>query len=490
MSLKKELTIEEQLIIFKNGTTAVVLDKPCVLGDGIQNQNRILNEDNLIEYKNLITNKECVKFVPASGAATRMFKDLVILKNTVKYPSIDYLETSDLSSRDDLLYLFNNLKHLPFYKKVKKKLGSDVKLKKLDKTTDLSEIIDVILGEDQLDYLNKPKALIPFHNYFGVTRTPIYEHIQESKEYLLNNGKLSVHFTVSSNHMKKIQKKLKKISKNEVFAINWSLSNQDSRTDTIAVDKDNNPVLDDYGKILTRPGGHGALIFNLNELEYDVAHIKNIDNVITVPNNRNSNKFKQFMLGYFYSIQKQLFNFAQRLDNDKEDKSLTKEIARFYQDEFFLKIDKNEDLKKLLNRPLRVCAMVRNEDQPGGGPFFVNDNGNITTQIVEAAQIDFSIGKNESYFNKSTHFNPVDMICGLTDYKGDKYNLLDFVNSNSYFITNKTHDGQEIKALELPGLWNGGMYDWNTIFIEMPEEYFNPVKTVFDLLDRRRIIKK
>jgi hypothetical protein len=489
MSLKKELTVEEQLEIFRKGTTPVILDKPCVLGDGIHSLNEIINEDNLLEYKNLITEKECVKFVPASGAATRMFKDLVVLKNTVRYPSIDYLETSDLDSKDDLIKLFENLKSLPFYKKLKKKLGKGVKSKNIDKTTDLSEIIDTMLGEDQLDLLNKPKALIPFHNYFGIYRTPIYEHIQESKEYLLNNGKLSVHFTVSSEHMKKIQKKLKKIAKNEVFAINWFLSTQDTRTDTIAVDSDNIPIYDDYGKNLTRPGGHGALIFNLNDLEFDIAHIKNIDNVITVPNNRTSNKFKQYILGYFNSVQNKLFEFAERLDQDVDDKSLIKEIYRFYQEEFFIKIDKNEDLKKLINRPLRVCAMVKNEGQPGGGPFFVNDNGKVTTQIVEAAQIDITIGKNENYFNKSTHFNPVDIICGLKDFKGNKYNLLDFVNSDTYFVTNKTHNGEEIKALELPGLWNGGMYNWNTTFIEMPEEYFNPVKTIFDLLDKRRVIK-
>lgn len=489
MALKKELTIEEQLDLFKNGSKPVLLDKPCVLGDGIHSQSRLLNDNYIDHYKQLLLEKECVKFVPASGAATRMFKDLVVLKNTVKYPSIEYLETSDLDSKDDLIRMFSNLKALPFYKKLKKKIGKGVNLSKIDKSSDLSEIINALLAENQLDFLNKPKALIPFHRYFGVTRTPVYEHIQESKEYLLNNGQLSIHFTVSAEHMKKVQKKLKKIVKNEVFNINWSVSTQDSSTDTIAVDENNQPVLDSYGKTLTRPGGHGALIFNLNDLEFDVVHIKNIDNVITVPNNREANKYKQRMLGYFHSVQSQLFQFAQQLEQDEDDKAIRKEISRFFQDEFFIKIDKDEDLLKLINRPLRVCAMVKNEGQPGGGPYFIDNNGKVTTQIVEAAQIDISLGKNEVNMNKSTHFNPVDIICGLTNYKGEKFDLLNFVDSESYFITTKTHDGKTIKALELPGLWNGGMSDWNTIFVEMPKEYFNPVKTVFDLLDARRVIK-
>lgn len=487
MSITKELTIDEQIEIFKSGIKPVNIIAPCLLSDGITRLSEFEKPDYYEEFKNLLIEKDCIKFVPASGAATRMFADLISLRSKSEVPTLKYIKNSDLENKEKLIHFFKNLNRLPFYKKMKKQFSDENELE-INEDTDLTDILSAILDDDKLGLASLPKALVPFHSYYGMLRTPIYEHIQESKEYILTNGVLSIHFTVSEEHRKQIHKRINRIAKFEVFNINCSLSHQSTKTNTIAVDLDNNPIIDEYGKYLTRPGGHGALIFNLNNLDSDVVFIKNIDNVITVPNNRESNQFKQILAGYFYKIQKQLFSFADRLEADPNDKSLKKEIIKFYKDIFYLKVDK-ENIYDLIHRPLRVCAMVRNEGQPGGGPFFVESNGRINTQILEASQIDKSNPDNLSKLKKSTHFNPVDMICGITNHKGKKFNLLDYVDENTYFVSEKTHNGKPIKALELPGLWNGAMSNWNTVFVEMPNEFFNPVKTIFDLLDDSRIIK-
>lgn len=485
MSIKKQLTIEDQIEIFQKGIEPLEVIEPCTIGNGITKLSDYDTDTYIINFKKLLVEKSCIKFVPASGAASRMFSDLYALRNAFKYPTIDAIETSKLENKDKLIHLFKNLNSLPFYKKLKGNLGEKFKMTFIDNGTDLTEIIDAILEDNKLGLASKPKALVPFHNYFGMLRTPIYEHIQEAKEYGMSNGVISIHFTVSAEHQKKIQKRIIRIARFEVFNINWSMSTQSTDTDTIAVDGENNPIIDEYGKYLTRPGGHGSLIFNLNNLDFDVAFIKNIDNVITVPNNRESNKFKQLMVGYFYTVQQKLFEFAIKLEKNANNKSLKKEIVKFYKETFFIKIDDESKIYDYVNRPLRVCAMVKNQGQPGGGPFFVKKHNEISLQIVEKAQVH---SKDLVKFKKSTHFNPVDIVCGLTDHNGDKFNLLDFVDENSYFISEKTDKGKTIKALELPGLWNGGMSNWNTAFIEMPAEYFNPVKTIFDLLDEKRII--
>lgn len=487
MSIKKELSIEDQLEIFKNGSHPLKIVSPCLMGKGIHKLNDFEREDYLDYFRKMLNDKKCIKFVPASGAATRMFSDLIVFKNSSIAPNIRSIKESNLENKDKLIFFFNNLKALPFYKKLKNYLSEDYT--SMTDDMDLSDVISALLDDDKMGLASKPKALITFHNYMGLLRTPIYEHIQESKELILSNGILSIHFTVSPEHQKAIQKRVNRISKNEVFYINSSLSNQSNKTDTIAVDLDNKPIFDESGKYLTRPGGHGALIFNLNQLDYDIVFIKNIDNVTPIPYNRESNKYKQLMAGFFYKIQSKLFEFAIRYKNNKDSKALRKEVIKFYKEYFETTIENDENIFDYINRPLRVCGMVKNEGLPGGGPFFVEKDGKLSLQIVELSQIDHSSPYNMKMLNKSTHFNPVDLICGITDHEGNKFNLLDYVDESSYFISEKTYEGKQIKALELPGLWNGGMYDWNTIFVEMPLEYFNPVKTVFDLLDSKRIIK-
>lgn len=486
MSIKKELTKEDQLAIFKNDTKPVKIIAPCLLGDGIQKLSNFNSEELLENFRKLVYEKNCIKFVPASGAATRMFSDLIALRDTISEPTIEKIKSSDLQNKEELIYLFENLSKLPFYKKLNKFLPENLLV---NESTILTDIINAFLDEDKLNLASKPKAILLFHNYLGVFRTPLYEHIQEAKELILKNGVISIHFTVSSEHQKAVEKRLKRITKNEVFLIDYSLSNQAESTNTIAVDMDNNPILDENGELVTRPGGHGALIFNMNKLNSDVVFIKNIDNVTTVPHNRNANKYKQLLSGYFYFLQDELFNFAKRYKKNPDNKALRREVVSFYKEYLFTDIKKDEKIYDYINRPLRVCAMVRNEGQPGGGPFFVEKNGKITPQIVELSQIDHSNKEYLKVLKKSTHFNPVDLVCGITDYEGNKFNLLDYVDETSYFISHKTHNGKQIKALELPGLWNGAMYHWNTAFVEMPIEYFNPVKTIFDLLDSKRVIK-
>ncbi len=338
---------------------------------------------------------------------------------------------------------------------------------------------------------------MPFHKYESGTATPFEEHLKEAALYAKTKGKANLHFTVSEQHDEMFTKEEAsvgpKISERTGTQFNITYSNQKPSTDTIAVDLENKPFKNNDGSILFRPGGHGALIENLNDQDADIVFIKNIDNVAIDKNLETVANSKKLLAGILKKVQDKAFAYADLLEKESISIEKADEIKYFLEKDLNVRMPNNYDdlsvdeqtmvLKDRINRPIRVCGMVKNEGEPGGGPFWIKDSeGNISLQIIESAQIDMGNEEQVAILQNSTHFNPVDLVCGIRNHKGKKYNLLDYVDPKQGFITRKTKEGKELKALELPGLWNGAMAFWNTIFVEVPLVTFNPVKTVNDLL--------
>ncbi|HBA13136.1 MAG TPA: DUF4301 domain-containing protein, partial [Bacteroidales bacterium] len=328
-------------------------------------------------------------------------------------------------------------------------------------------------------------------------RTPLEEHMAEGAMYALGaDGVAHLHFTVSPEHRDLFralaEKSSKGLSKRFGIVYDITFSEQKKSTDTVASDMDGKPFRNEDGSILFRPGGHGALIENLNELDADVVFVKNIDNV--VPDNLKSDTvtYKKLLAGILVSVQNRIFDYLRLLDSDKCTPDKLRVISDFVRNTLCCRKPGLDEmsadelatwLHSRLNRPLRVCGMVRNVGEPGGGPFLAyNSDGTISLQILESSQINLADPVKKEMFTKGTHFNPVDLVCGLKGYKGDRFNLPDYVDKNTGFVSQKSSGGRKLKALELPGLWNGAMSDWNTIFVEVPLTTFNPVKTVNDLL--------
>jgi hypothetical protein len=347
-----------------------------------------------------------------------------------------------------------------------------------------------------MNYGNLPKGLLLFHSYRDGARTPALEHMVEGALYAASNGEVNIHFTVSHDHLplfrKHIADNLQKLEAKYGVKFNISFSEQKPSTDTIAANPDCTPFRQEDGSLLFRPGGHGALIENLNEIEADVVFIKNIDNVVPDRLKEPTVEYKQLLAGILVSLQQRAFEYLRLLDTGNYTNQQLQDIIRFVQRDLCCRkadIKQLEDaelviyLRKKLNRPMRVCGVVKNVGEPGGGPFLTyNPDGTVSLQILESSQID---KKNEDYmrmFTEGTHFNPVDLVCATRDYKGQHFNLPDFVDPQTGFISQKSKSGRELQALELPGLWNGAMSDWSTVFVEVPLETFNPVKTVNDLL--------
>ena len=347
-----------------------------------------------------------------------------------------------------------------------------------------------MLKAEGLNYGQLPKGMLLFHKYEDGARTPMEEHLVEGALYAASKGEAHIHFTVSHEHMgffkQKVADKADGFAKKFGVKYDITFSEQKPSTDTVAANPDNTPFRNADGSLLFRPGGHGALIENLNEIEADVIFIKNIDNVVPDRLKPETVEWKQVIAGVLVTLQKQAFDYLRILDGTPTDAQIA-EIAQFVEKNLCTnpkgqKVDAAY-LRKKLNRPMRVCGVVKNVGEPGGGPFLTyNQDGTVSLQILESSQIDT---KNEAYmkmFTQGTHFNPVDLVCAVRDYKGQSFNLPDFVDKTTGFISSKSKDGKELKALELPGLWNGAMSDWSTVFVEVPLGTFNPVKTVNDLL--------
>lgn len=485
-----EKQIEEQLACFVKGFPFLEIAASASVEKGVM----VISQEQQASYMDawdayLAQNKKIVKFVPASGAASRMFKNLY-----------EFLSTAyDVPTHSFEKKFFAEIAKFAFYDALNEVclVNEEKDIPALVAEGNYKAIVANLLEEKGLDYGQLPKGLLLFHSYPEKIRTAMEEHLAEGAMYAKNNaGEVNIHFTVSPEHQAFFEQLVaeKKDAFEEKFSVKYdiSFSAQKPSTDTVAADMDNNPFRDKSGKLLFRPGGHGALIENLNDVEADVVFVKNIDNVVPDSFKCSTVIFKKVIAGVLVTLQKKIFNYLKLIESGKYAHAQIEEMIHFLQNDLCIK---NPDTKLLedvelilyikskLLRPLRVCGMVKNVGEPGGGPFLaVNPDDTVSLQVLESSQIDMDDPAKKAMFEQGTHFNPVDLVCAVKDYKGNKYNLPDYVDKNTGFISYKSKDGRELKALELPGLWNGAMSDWNTVFVEVPIETFNPVKTVNDLL--------
>lgn len=478
-----------QLNQIKEGFPFLKLEAAASVGQGVlalDGEEREHYIEDWNEYK--AQGHKVVKFVPASGAASRMFK------NMFSFLSADY----DVPTTDFEKEYFDHIKNFAFREALcdmcKKNEGKCVK--ELMADGNYKAVVANMLEAKGLNYGQLPKGLLLFHNYEDGARTPMEEHLVEAALYAASNGEANVHFTVSHDHLelfkKKVAEKADKYAAAYDVKFNISFSEQKPSTDTVAANPDNTPFRNEDGSLLFRPGGHGALIHNLNDLDADIVFIKNIDNVVPDRLKADTVLYKNVLAGVLVALQRKAFEYLELLDSGEYNHEKLEEIIRFLQRDLCCRkadIKELEDadlvgyLRKKLNRPMRVCGVVKNVGEPGGGPFLAyNQDGTVSLQILESTQIDKNNPEYLKMFTEGTHFNPVDLVCAVKDYKGCPFNLPEYVDRQTGFISSKSKNGKELKALELPGLWNGAMSDWNTVFVEVPLSTFNPVKTVNDLL--------
>ncbi len=475
--------LETQLKEFETGFPFLKLEAAASVGNGIVAPNENERKEYVDEWEAYkAEGHRVVKFVPASGAASRMFK------NMFAFVDANY----DVPTTDFEKKYFDEIEKFAFYDALNdvcvKNEGMGIKA--LMAEGKYKAVAANMLKPEGLNYGQLPKGMLLFHKYAEGARTPMEEHLVEGALYAASNGEAHVHFTVSHDHLAYFKAKV--AEKADMFAKKYSIkyditfSEQKPSTDTVAANPDNTPFRESDGSLLFRPGGHGALIENLNEIKADVIFIKNIDNVVPDRLKPETVEWKQVIAGILVSLQKKAFEYLQKLDAGVNDAEL-QEIAAFVEKNLCTKpksckVDA-EYLRNKLNRPMRVCGVVKNVGEPGGGPFLTyNQDGTVSLQILESSQIDTNNADYMKMFTQGTHFNPVDLVCAVKDYKGQPFNLPDFVDKTTGFISSKSKGGKELKALELPGLWNGAMSNWSTIFVEVPLGTFNPVKTVNDLL--------
>ena len=487
--------VNKQLELFQNGLVPVRLNLPAVPKAGIEVFNELEIDCFINIYENEIHNISAIKFIPASGAASRMFKVLFEGRDELK----KNLENQELTilKLPDLLNFFKELSKFPFFNDLSNLcLTKGLNIQVLLENNSYVQILDLILDESGLNYGTLPKGLLKFHSVDNQYRTPLQEHLIEASGYLKDqNDRVNIHFTVSPEHRLQFENLVKQLS-DPIRELQTEpvvgFSEQKPETDTLAVKKDNKPFVTKNGSLLFRPGGHGALLENLHDLNQTVVFIGNIDNVAPNKLKPLRIRFKKLLGGVLLQRTKEIHTLLKSLDNGLSDavrEQVNKFIIEYFSNHYSEKLNllKNEtyisEAKKLLNKPVRVCGMVKNTGEPGGGPFWIYDkNGGFSKQIIERNQINESDLNQLDIFNSSTHFNPVDLVCYLNDYKGVKFDLHEFRDPEMAFISIKSYGGEEIKVMELPGLWNGAMAEWITFFVEVPNETFSPVKTVFDLL--------
>ena len=484
-----EEKIAEQLACFEKGFPFLKLDGAASIEKGILAPAEEEMKAYLEAWDTYMQGeKKIVKFVPASGAASRMFK------NMFEFLGAEY----DVPTTDFEKKFFDNVHKFAFFGDLnaacEKNNGKGIDA--LVAEGNYKAVVANLLEAAGLNYGALPKGLLKFHSYEDGVRTPLEEHLVEGALYAAGKtGKVNVHFTVSTEHRELFKALVEE--KVAAYAAKYgveylvSFSEQKPSTDTVAADMENKPFRDN-GKLLFRPGGHGALIENLNDLDADVIFIKNIDNVVPDRLKDETVAYKKLIAGVLVTLQKKAFEYLELLDGGKYTHEQLEEIIKFVQTDLCCRkadIKDLEDadlviyLRKKLDRPMRICGMVKNVGEPGGGPFLAyNPDGTVSLQVLESSQIDMSDPEKKAMFENGTHFNPVDLVCAVRDYKGNKFNLVNYVDKATGFISYKSKSGKELKALELPGLWNGAMSDWSTIFVEVPLGTFNPVKTVNDLL--------
>ena len=484
-------TVEAQLARFTTGFPYLRLKASAKVGEGIMQLSGSQQDLAVDRWNRFLADGGSVcKFVPASGAASRMFKALFAFVNG---------EDSIPAEGSDVANLIALIDKTPFYDELNRVVvdlhGKNIHTLLEEKR--YKDIIAAIILPEGLNYGNLPKAVLSFHRYpDGTVRTPLEEQLMEGAQTAAVDGKVNLHFTVSAAHQGLFADKLAvavpKFENATGLKYNVSTSEQKPSTDTIAAALDNSPFRDDNGNLVFRPGGHGALIENLNDIDATVVFIKNIDNVVPDSQRAATVHSKQVLAGTLILAHDKVVEYLRALHEGSRDEQLLSAVVEFLKSTFSISSDKFDSLKGdalaemligLLNRPLRVCGMVRNEGEPGGGPFIAyNPDGTASPQILESTQIDTSVDEYKNIMSQATHFNPVDLVCYIRNIDGDKFNLPEYVDPETGFISSKSLGGRELRALELPGLWNGAMSNWLTIFVEVPGASFNPVKTVNDLL--------
>lgn len=490
---KKGITQDElmaQIDRFKTGFPYLRLSNTATIGAGIikltpEEQNNAI--DRWQKYLN--DGGEVCKFVPASGAASRMFKSL--------FSFVDGDEDVPAEG-SDVAELIENIHNLAFFGELDD-ICRDIYSKSVESLIEehrYKDVINAIISEKGMNYGNLPKGLLTFHKYNDSTRTPVEEQLVEGAQTASqNNGIVNLHFTVSTNHRELFKEKLATVvpdcEQRMGVKFNISMSEQKPSTDTVAVNPDNT-LFREGGNLVFRPGGHGALIENLNDIDAAVVFIKNIDNVVPDSRRAATLQYKQVIAGYLIQAHDMIEKYLNDIENGNYDIEKVRDMIAFLHQVLNVRDERMKTLedaelvlyiKEKFNRPLRVCGMVKNEGEPGGGPYIAyNQDGSTSPQILESHQIDPANAEYKAMVAQATHFNPVDLVCYIKDVKGNKFNLPEYVDANTGFISSKSLHGKELRALELPGLWNGAMSNWNTIFIEVPIDTFNPVKTVNDLL--------
>ncbi|MDH5598772.1 MAG: DUF4301 family protein [Cyclobacteriaceae bacterium] len=479
--------VNQDLDLFKKEFPFLPIIKPAIINDGIIKIPDQEQENFISRYDRSIGNYKIVKFVPASGAASRMFKKLHSFYD--KYKEVKN-QSKVLTDYPKVARVIENLPKFAFYSDLQQVIMKDGDtIESLLKDGKYTKIIAYLLFEIGLDYSNLPKGLLKFHSYNGFERTPVEEQLVEGAMYCKGKkNRVYLHFTVSEEHIsffkKLVEQKISHLEKTFDCTYDVSFSFQAPSTDCIAVNLDNTPFRNKDNSLLFRPGGHGALIENLNQIDADLVFIKNIDNVVPDSFKKDTIHYKRLLGGIMMFVKEKIHQFLKDLDEERTNLDEIIEFVNLYFKTSFSQSNTgiNFDLKGFLNRPIRVCGMVFNTGEPGGGPFWVQKNGQLSLQIVESSQVDLEDPSAKQIFDKSTHFNPVDLVCSTKNYKGEKFDLIQYIDKDTGFITTKSKDGIDLKAMELPGLWNGAMSDWLTIFVEVPNSTFNPVKEVNDLL--------
>jgi hypothetical protein len=502
---------ERQWNIVNQKKMNVTVVKPALKQDGLFVFNQQEVEDMITDYHKQIAKEKIIKFVPASGAATRMFKDLFLAR--------DWLATN--GKVDDLpdtaLFFFDNIRKFAFFDALKTRLKEDG----TDIDTLLSEknylpVLSCLLTEKGLNYGKLPKGLLLFHHYTLYTCTPmkeptytIYaqyvrtaleEHLAEVVGYVRGEDNTAhLHFTVSPEHVNLFDLHCKEVIPlyEEQFRTNYHIdfSTQHCSTDTIAFTTDNKPFRDREGNLVFRPGGHGSLIENLNHLDADIVLIKNIDNVTLDRYKTDTIIYKSLLISLLLHARKQIFDCLNMFDTRLASLEEIQKVESFLENMFFIHFEKEYYdlplserqmyLYRTLDRPVRVCGMVKRENEPGGGPFWVKDaDGKLSLQIVETSEMNLSNAQQQEILERSAFFNPVDLVCSIKNHRGIPFNLLDYIDHSRYFISEKSYEGRTLKAIENPGLWNGAMSRWLTVFVAVPLTTFTPVKTINDLLQK------
>lgn len=483
--------VVKQLESFARGIPFVDVVTTATVGNGIQTLSDEEQKKMVQGYEEKKDTLDIVKFVPASGAATRMFKFLHEFSEHFNPGEQSYRDYLKKSGNQEVEAFFNGAKEFAFINPLRAKIRELFpEYKQSKKGERYAMMVQALLREDGLNFTNLPKGLIPFHKYNKYATTAFEEQLYEAAFYAAVGDEVYLHFTFSEEHLELFKEEYEaiksRLSRNTKKNFNITYSFQKKETDTLAVTEDNRPYRTPGGELLFRPSGHGALLSNLNEVDADLIFIKNIDNVAAQEYVEILAHYKMVLAGKLLQVQKKIFDYLKELE-DEVSLERIREMHSFVWNELHIKDipSVRSELVETLNKPLRVCGVVRNTGAPGGGPFWVRDeNGFVSLQIVETSQIDKEDAHQARILSEATHFNPVDLVCGVRNYKGEKFDLTDFVDPHTGFISEKFENGTPIKALELPGLWNGSMAKWNTIFVEVPLITFNPVKTVNDLLNK------